>query len=77
MGKVLSKCSYFTLLTFLQIIITHDVTLRYRLKVQSYKLFNNKNMIASTQITNTENFSFIAALGFKLFSLKLSLYTEN
>ena len=30
------------------------------LKVQSCKLYNNKYMIASTQITNTEIFVFIA-----------------
>ena len=38
------------------------------LKVQSCKLSNNKYMIASTQITNTEIFAFIAVLAFKLLS---------
>ena len=33
---------------------------RNRLKVQSCKLYNNKYMIASTQITNAETFAFIA-----------------
>ena len=33
-----------------------------RLKVQSCKLFNNKYMITSTQITNTEIFVFITVL---------------
>ena len=39
------------------------------LKAQSCKLYNNKYMIASTQITNTETFTFIAVLVFKLLSL--------
>ena len=37
-----------------------------KLKVQSCKLYNNKYMIASTQITNTDIFAFIAVLVFKL-----------
>ena len=41
------------------------------LKVQSCKLYNNKYMIASTQITNTEIFAFIAVLVFKLLSRKV------
>ena len=41
------------------------------LKVQSYKLYDNKYMIASTQITNTEIFTFIAVLVFKLLSRKV------
>ena len=41
------------------------------LKVQSCKLYNNKYMISSTQITNTEIFAFIAALVFKLLSRKV------
>ena len=36
------------------------------LKVQSSKLYNNKYMIASTQIKNPEIFAFIAVLVFKL-----------
>ena len=40
-------------------------------KVQSCKLYNNKYMITSTQITNTEMFPFIAVLVFKLSSRKL------
>ena len=43
---------------------------RTPLKVQSCKLCNNKSMIASTQITNTENFAFIAVLVFKLLGRK-------
>ena len=41
------------------------------LKVQSYKLFNNKYMIVSTQIINTESFALIAVLVFKLLSRKV------
>ena len=39
--------------------------------VQSCKLYNNKYMIASTQIRNTERFAFIAILAFKLLSRKV------
>ena len=51
------------------------------LKVQSCKLYNNKYIISSTQITNTEIFysSFlfteIAVLVFKLLSLKVLFIT--
>ena len=41
------------------------------LKVQSCKLYNNKYMIASTQIRDTEIFAFIAVLVFKLFNRKV------
>ena len=41
------------------------------LKVQSYKLCNKRYMIASTQITNTEVFAFIAVLVLKLLSRKV------
>ena len=41
------------------------------LKVRSCKLYNNKYMIASTQITNTEIFAFIVVLVFKLSSRKV------
>ena len=34
-------------------------------------------MIVSTQITNTENFAFIAALVFKLLSRKVLFITEE
>ena len=40
------------------------------LKVQSCKLYNNKYMITLTQIKNTETFTFIAVLVFKLLSPK-------
>ena len=41
------------------------------LKVQSWKLYNLKYMITSTQITNTEIFVFIAVLVFKLLNRKV------
>ena len=41
------------------------------LKVPSCKLFNNKYMTASTQITNTEIFAFTAISVFKLLSHKI------
>ena len=41
------------------------------LKVQSCKLYNNKYMIAATQITNTEIFALIFVLVFKLLSRKV------
>ena len=40
------------------------------LKVLSCKLYNNKYMTTSTQITNTEIFAFIAVLVFKLMRCK-------
>lgn len=36
------------------------------LKVQLRKLYNNKHMTASTNLTNTEMFAFIVGLVFKL-----------
>ena len=47
------------------------------LKAQSCKLFNNKYMIASTQITNTEMFALIAVLVFKLLSRKILFINKN
>ena len=41
------------------------------LKVQSCKLYNNKYVIAATQITDTEIFVFIAVIDFKLLSCKV------
>ena len=43
----------------------------YYLKVQSRKLYSNKDMIASTQITNTEIFSSLVVLVFKLLNRKI------
>ena len=44
--------------------------------VQSYKSYNNKYVIASTQIENTKVFAFITAVVFKLLSLKI-LFTNR
>ena len=41
------------------------------LKVQSFKLYNSNYMIASTQITSTKIFAFIAVLVFKLLNRKV------
>ena len=41
------------------------------LKGRSCKLYNSKYMVASTQITNTEIFPLLNALGFKLLSRKV------
>ena len=43
---------------------------RIILKVLSCKLCNNKYMIASTEIANTEIFAFMAVLVFKLLNRK-------
>ena len=43
----------------------------FPLKLQSCKFYNNKYTIVSTQITNTEIFTFIAALVFRLLSRKV------
>ena len=43
----------------------------FTLKVQSRKLYNNKYMIVSTEITNTEMFAFIAVLAVKLLIYKV------
>ena len=53
-----------------------DAKQKINLKVQSCKLYNNKYMIASTEITNTEIFAFIAFLVFKLSSRKV-LFINN
>ena len=61
-----------------KIILVHGISNLGRLKVQSLKLYNDKYMIASTQITNTEIFAFIAFLVFKLLSRKvLFINTKN
>ena len=41
------------------------------LKVQSYKLYDNKYMMVLTQISNTENFAFIPVLVFTFLSRKV------
>ena len=48
-----------------------------KLNVQSCKLYNNKYMIASTQITNPEKFAFIAVLFVKLLSRKVLLINRK
>ena len=52
-------------------------SLFFILKVHSCKLYNNKFMILSTQITNTVIFAFIAVLVFKLFSRKVFFYKQK
>ena len=52
----------------LAIVIVGSLALELLLKVQSCKLYNIKFIIASTQITNTEIFAFIAVQVFKLLS---------
>ena len=47
------------------------------LNVQSCKLHNNKYIIASTQITNTEIFIFKAVLVFKLLNRKSFVYKKR
>ena len=48
-----------------------SLSLENSLKVQSCKWYDKKSMLASTQITNTEIFTFAAAVVFKLLSDKL------
>ena len=48
-----------------------------KLKVQSCKLYNNKYIIASTPITNTEISALIAVLVFKLLSRKVLFITRK
>ena len=47
------------------------------LKVQSYKLYNNKYMITSTQATNTKIFAVIILLVFTLLNRKVLFITEK
>ena len=49
---------------YIELFHTKKSTVMHPLKILSYKLFNNKYMIASTQITNTEIFAFTAVLFF-------------
>ena len=48
-----------------------------KLKSQSRKSYNNKYMIVSTQITNTEIFAFIAVLVFTLLRRKVSFISKK
>ena len=54
-----------------------DNLIKNYLKVQSYKLYNDKFMIASTQNRNTEIFTFITVQIFKLFSRKVLLINRK
>ena len=45
--------------------------------MQSCNLYNNKYMITLTQIANTEIFTIIAFLVFKLLNVKFCLQTEK
>ena len=47
------------------------------LKVQSRKSYNNRYMIFSAQITNTDFFAFIAVLVFKLLSREVLLINRK
>ena len=49
----------------------------FLLKVQSCKWYNNKYVIASTQITNIEIFAFMAVLVLSYWAAKFCLKTEN
>ena len=57
--------------------LMYKITQLWSLKVQSCKLYNNKCMIASTHITNTEIFTFIGVLVFKLLSRKVLLISRK
>ena len=50
---------------------------KFYLKVQSYKLYNKKSMIDSTQMRNTEIFTFIAVLVFKLIEPRIIVYRQK
>ena len=47
------------------------------LKIQTWELYNNNYMMASTQITNTEIFAFIAVLVLKLLSFVFFINRED
>ena len=74
---VLCLCSYICIAPWLSSTFMHRqglnvYSLEYMLlKVQWCKLCDNKYMIASTQISNTESFAFIAAVVFKVLSRKV------
>ena len=57
--------------------VEKELPTSFKLKVQSCKLNNNKYMINSTQITNTEIFVFRTVLVFKLLSLKVLLINRK
>ena len=53
------------------LLLAFFICLHSQLKVQSCKLYNNKYMITSTQITNIEIFAFIAVPVFELLNRKV------
>ena len=57
--------------------MVHVILVTVALKVQSCKLYDNKYMIATTQITKAEIFAFIAVLVFKLLSLTVLLINRK
>ena len=57
--------------------VEKELPTSFKLKVQSCKLNNNKYMINSIQITNTEMFVFRTVLVFKLLSLKVLLINRK
>ena len=75
-NKILASCfkhafvSFFTFISFALVFYFFHFyrSILLYVKVQSCKLYNNKYMIASTKITNTDIFAFIALLVFKLLS---------
>ena len=54
-----------------KILADFQICISVTLKVPSRKLHDNKYMIVSTQITNTEIFAFIAVLVFQLLNRKV------
>ena len=74
MDNTMKSCKYVCAKQLLKPMQTLFTCLKVKLveahlKVQSCKLYNNKHMIASTQISSTENFAFIAV--FTLLSRKV------
>ena len=65
------KCTFSLLLVRFFLLKCFSFSKVLILKVQSCKLYNNKYMVPSIQVGNTEIFVFIAVLDFKLFSRKL------
>ena len=62
---------YFKLSSFVIVYLRNCIPLLKHLQIPSCKLYNNKYMIVSTQIANTEIFAFIALLILKLLSRKV------
>ena len=73
-GRGCASGEFHHLVVLLKLYLFSDKDIK--LKVQSCKLYNNKYMIASTQITSTEILAFIAVLVFKLLSRKV-LFTNR